>query len=376
LVAAEVALATVLLVGAALMVRGFQTLASSGTRLDPSHLLTLQLSLSGDRDPAAFYRQVLERFAVLPGVRSADVATALPYSRHGGSSPVTIEGQPVEPGKQPTAWVQSVTPGYFASLHVPLRAGRLPAESDSASAPRIAVVSESMAHRWWPDGAAIGRRLQVTPGQWVKIAGVVGDVEHSVIDRSPAPTVYLPFAQSPAREMDIAIRTAGDGRSLALDVHAAVRALDPEVPITNLNTMASLIEQESFVPAYMAALMGVFGLLALVLSSVGVYGVMAFVVSGQTHEIGIRIALGAPHRTVLATLFRRGMRTALIGLAVGSIPAYGLARWMRAAVFGVSGVGPAVFAIPLLLAAAAAVAIYVPARRALKVDPMAALRTE
>jgi putative ABC transport system permease protein len=188
--------------------------------------------------------------------------------------------------------------------------------------------------------------------------------------------VYVPFAQSPERQMDIAIRTAGDARTLAPAVRAAVRAIDPEQPITNLNTMTNLIEQEAFVFAYMAALMGVFGLLALVLSSVGVYGVMAFVVSGQTHEIGIRMALGAPRGTVLAMLFRRGMRTALAGLVVGLIPAYALARLMRAVVFGVGAVGPAVFAIPLVLAAAAAVAIYIPARRALKIDPAAALRSE
>jgi putative ABC transport system permease protein len=205
----------------------------------------------------------------------------------------------------------------------------------------------------------------------------VGDIEQSVVFRGFWQTVYVPFAQLPERQMDIAIRTAGDARTLAPAVRATVRSVDREQPITNLNTMTALIEQEAFIFAYMAALMGVFGVLALVLSSVGVYGVMAFMVSGQTHEIGIRMALGAQQGTVLAMLFRRGMRTALAGLVVGLIPAYGLARLMRAVVFGTNEVGPAVFAgIPLVLAAAAAVAIYIPARRALKIDPMAALRSE
>jgi putative ABC transport system permease protein len=375
LVGAEVALALVLLVGAGLMVRGFQTLTSANTGLDPADMLTLHISLSGDRDPAPYYHQVLDRIAVLPGVRSAGALTALPYSRHGGASPVRIEGRPVEPGRQPSAWLQSATPEIFASLRIPLRAGRLLAASDAANVPRVAVVSESMARRWWP-GAAIGRRVQVDGGPWIEIVGVVGDIEHSVIDRSLTPTVYLPFAQSPERQMDIAIRTAGDAALLAPDVRATIRAIDPEQPIANLNSLANLIQQEAFVFVYMAALMGVFGVLALVLSSVGVYGVMASVVSGQTHEIGIRMALGAPRGTVLAMLFQRGMRTALIGLAVGLIPSYGLARLMRAVVFGVSGAGPAVLVgIPLLLAAAS-VAIYVPARRALRIDPMAALRHE
>jgi len=257
-----------------------------------------------------------------------------------------------------------------------LRAGRLPAESDSPTTLHVAAVSESMARRWWPDGSVIGRRVQVRPGEWVTIVGVVGDIEQSVVFRGFTPTVYLPFAQLPERTMDLAIRTAGDARTLAPAVRATVRSVDREQPITNLNTMASLIEQEAFVFAYMAALMGVFGVLALVLSSVGVYGVMAYVVSGQTHEIGVRMALGAPRGTVLAMLFRRGMRTALVGLAVGLIPAYGLARLMRTVVFGVSAVGPAVLGIPLVLAAAAALAIYIPARRALKIDPMAALRRD
>ena len=159
-------------------------------------------------------------------------------------------------------------------------------------------------------------------------------------------------------------------------MRATVRAIDREQPILNLSTMTDLIRQEAFVFAYMAGLMGAFGLLALALSSVGVYGVMAYVVSGQTHEIGIRMALGAPRGTVLAMLFRRGMWTALAGLSAGMIPAYGLARLIRAMVFGASSVGPAVFAIPLVLAVATAIAIYIPARRALKIDPIAALRQE
>ena len=177
--------------------------------------------------------------------------------------------------------------------------------------------------------------------------------------------------------MDIGIRTAVDPGSLGPAVREVIRAVDAEQPVTNLNTMTNLIQQEAFVFVYMAALMGIFGLLALVLSAVGVYGVTASVISSRTHEIGIRTALGAPRAKVLGMLFRSGMTTACAGLAVGLIPAYGLARLMRAVVFGVSGVGPGVFVgIPLALAAAAALAIYIPARRAVRADPLAALRNE
>jgi putative ABC transport system permease protein len=177
--------------------------------------------------------------------------------------------------------------------------------------------------------------------------------------------------------MDLAIRTEMDAGAFAPAVRDAIRKLDPELPVSNLNTMSNLIRQEAFVFAYMAALMGIFGLLALALSAVGVYGVTASAISSQTHEIGIRMALGAPCGKVLGMLLRRGMLTACAGLLIGLIPAYGLARLMRAAVFGVSGVGPGVLvAIPLALAGAAALAIYIPARRAVKIDPIAALKNE
>ena len=352
-------------------------LTASNPALDPAHMLTLQISLTTNRDPAPYYRQVLDAIATIPGVRSVAAVTALPYSRHGGASPVTLDDQPTGLGRHPSAWLQRATPEIFASLHIPLRAGRLLSANDSATAPRVAVVSESAARRWWPAGTAVGRRLQIGGGVWTEVVGVSGDIEHSVIDRSPVPTVYLPFVQSPERQMDLSIRTAGNAVLFAPAVRAAIRAVDPEQPVSNLNSLTNLIQQEAFVFVYMAALMGVFGVLALALSSAGVYGVMAYVVAGQTQEIGIRMALGAPPAAVLWRLFQHGMRTAIAGLIVGLIPAYALARLLRSVVFGVSAVNPAAFlGVPLLLILAAAAAIYIPARRALKVDPMAALRAE
>jgi putative ABC transport system permease protein len=384
LVAGELALAVVLLAGAGLMVRGFQSLVGGSTNLQPDKVLTLRLALTenkyrDDHQVAAFYREVLGRIAALGGVRSAVAVAALPYSRHWTALPVTIEGRPTESGKQPTAQLQTVTPEYFAAMFIPLRAGRLPDTADGPDRPRVAVVSERMAERWWPAGTSpIGSRVQVGgKGPWMTIVGIAGDIEHSVIDRDLTPAVYIPMVQAPQREMDIGIRTELDAATLAPAVRAVIRAVDAEQPIGNLNTMTNLIRQEAFVFVYMAALMGVFGVLALVLSAVGVYGVTAHVISAQTHEIGIRIALGAPRRRVLGMLFRRGMLSACVGLGVGLVPAYGLARLMRATVFGVNAVGPAVLlTIPLALAGAAALAIYIPARRAVNIDPSAALRSE
>ena len=386
LMAGEIALATVLLAGAGLMVRGFQTLVGGSPRVRPASMLTLHLALTGnkyrdDRQVAAFYGEVLRRVGALPGVRSAAAVTALPYSRHWTMLPVTIEGRPVERGKPASAQVQCVSEDYFGALFIPLRAGRLPSAADAADRPRVAVVSERMALEWGPAGVSpIGARVRVGdkgPRPWATVVGVVGDIEHSLLDRDLSPAIYLALAQSPAREMDIGIRTAVDAAGLAPAVRAVVRAVDPELPIANLNPMTELIRQEAFVFVHMAALMGIFGLLALALSAVGVYGVTASAISSRTHEIGIRIALGASRGRVLAMLFRSGMLTAAAGLAVGLIPAYGLARLMRAAVFGVGAAAPGVFLwIPLALGGAAALAIYIPARRAVNGDPMAALRNE
>jgi len=267
--------------------------------------------------------------------------------------------------------VRAISSGYFRALRIPLLRG-----SSDAEAPRTAIVSESMARRW---SFEIGQRIQVRPpdGPWLTIAGVVGDIQQSVLSRDPAPTVYFSYQQFPRREMDIGIRVAGDPLRLGSAVTAAIRSADREMPINNLNTLSTLITQEGFVFAYMAALMGIFGLIALALSAIGVYGVMSYMVSQQSHEIGVRMALGAPRRRVLAMLVGRGMRTAGIGLGIGILPAYALGRLMRAAVWGVTLADPAVFVvIPLALLAVATLAVYIPVRRATHVDPLPALREE
>jgi putative ABC transport system permease protein len=387
LVAGEIALTVVLLVGAGLMIRGFRVLTRSGAELQPASLLTLRLAVTDAKYPedyqlAAFYRQVLERIGAVPGVRAAAGATSTPYSDHFTMRPFAIEGRPPAPGHTPAARFQAVSADYFETMRVPLVAGRPIGERDNAEAPRVAVVSQRLAREWWPGGASpVGRRIRIGDAgrarPWVTIVGVVGDVMFSVFDRAPHATLYVPYLQSPRERMDIGIRTAGDPTRLIPSIAAAIHAVDPEQPVTEVRTVEAQIRDDAFGLTYVAALLGIFGVIGLVLSSIGVYGVMAYLVSEQTHEIGIRMALGAPRNRVMRAVFLRGFATTAAGLAIGVMTAYVLARLMASLIWGVSAGDPVTFtAIPVALAAAASLAIYIPAHRAMSIDPMAALRHE
>ena len=386
LVSAEIALAVVLLAGAGLMVRGFRSMVGRGQDLEPATILTLRLAITENKyaqphQRTAFYSEVLDRIGALPGVRSAVAATALPYSDHSNSRSFVIEGRPLEKGDPPSGMYQVVSPRYFETMRIPLRAGRLLSAGDGAAAPPVALVSERMAERWWKGASPLGQHIRIgapdakTP--WLTIVGVVGDIMHNPYDREPRRTIYLPYHQAPALFMDIGVRTAGDPLRLAPAVTAAIRAVDREQPITEMQTMAKAIHNRAIGLNYMAVLMGIFGALALAMSAIGVYGVMAYLVSEQTHDIGLRMALGAPRQSVLKMVFRRGLATTVAGLAVGLPAAYALARLMASLIFGVTASDPATFVgIPLALTAATALAIYVPARRAMRIDPIVALRYE
>ena len=384
LVGGEIALAVVLLVGASLMVRGFHHILATGERLEPSTLLTLRLGLTESKykeqyQIAGFYRDVVQRLNALPGVRSAAAVTSMPYSQHSSWREFTIEGQPVEPGNVPNAMLQVSSPEYFATAHVPLREGRFLTDGDGPDAQPVALVSEAAVERYWHGKSPIGQHITVLDTKWkpLTIVGVVGNMMHNPYDRNPRRCLYVSYQQEPMRWMDIGLRTAGDPLSVAPNVSAAIHAIDPEQAISNMRGMEKAIHDASIGLQYVEIFMAVFGVLALVLSAVGVYGVMAYMVSEETHDIGLRMALGAPRTVVLRGIFKRGMITAVAGLAVGLPAGYGLALVAQSLIFGVTAKDPLTFtAIPLILLAATAAAILVPARRAMAIDPIIALRYE
>jgi len=386
LVAAEIALSMVLLVGASLMVRGTGALLNSTQSYEPSSLLTLRLSITENRYPkdsqrVEFYGRVVESVRVVPGVRAAFAVKSMPFSGHYTGLGFTIENRVPEPGKQPSALFQTVTPNYFSTMHIPLLQGRFLMPSDGPDTRHVAVVSEHAAEHWWPgEPAPIGQRFRFDAerhSEWVTIVGIAADAKQDPYDREPGSVVYVPLDQFPQDHTDFGVRTTGDPNRFASAVVKAIHSVDPDEPVAEVLSFEDLARDQSLGLIYVAAIMGAYGLVALFLSSVGVYGVMSYLVSQQTHDIGVRVALGASQPNVLGMVFRRGMVTVAGGMAVGLAAAYAMARLLALLIYGVDATDPATFlGIPLVLLAAAALAIYIPARRATSVDPIIALRYE
>jgi putative ABC transport system permease protein len=384
LVVSEVALTLVLLVGAGLLVKSFARLLDVDPGLDPRGVLTLDVSLPTAKyaEPqrvAAFYQQLLAEVAALPGVEAAGAVSVLPLSGDDNSNFVHIEGRaPLAQGQALRAGRRNVTPEYFRAFRIPLKSGRLIAPADDAQAMRVAVINEAMAARFFEGEDPVGKRLRTGEGNpWITVVGVVGDVRHRGLDIETRPEMFFPHAQAPSRQMSLAVRTAGDPLALVGAVRERVRAVDDEQPIGNVKTMEAWLAESVASRRFSVLLLGAFALAAAVLAALGIYGVVSYGVARRTHELGLRIALGASRADVLRLVIRQGMRATLVGAGVGLAAALALTRLMAGLLYGVSATDPAVFAaVTLLLTGVALFACYVPARRATKVDPMEALRHE
>ncbi len=387
LVVAEVAVTLVLLVGAGLMVRGVNNLVQGNRAFQPDSLLTFRVNLPDQpyKDPVqrrAFYDAVLERVATLPGVRSAGLARSVPYDNNSSSARFTVEGQPVQAGEVRLADYQAVNEEFFRTMPIALLDGRYVKESDTADTQLVVVISQRMADRFWPGRSAIGQRIKLGTEQsdapWLTVVGVVQDVDSDIFSmRNAQPAVYRPYRQAVGQVMQLALRVEGDPHSFVPAIRSAVQGVDPDMPIYQVKTHARVIHESLIGLKYVASILSVTGLIALVLSCAGVYGVMAYSVGERTHEIGVRMALGARTADVLRLVMVHGLWLTGVGLGIGLAGSSLIARAIQGLLFGVSSLDVPTFAgVLALLAGVALLACWIPARRAMRVDPMVALRYE
>jgi putative ABC transport system permease protein len=389
LVVAEIALALVLLVGAGLLVKGFRALIVVHENYHPESVLTLTLSLPEDQyrqkpGRAAFHEQVLQRLAALPRIQSAALATYVPYANGGGTGmgPFTIEGRaPQERGEAISSIVETVSPNYFRLMNIGLRDGRELNESDVDASLPVADISRLVATRYFPGENPIGKKIKIgkadSAGAWMTIVGIVDDIHYTWIDKQELPTIYRSYRQAPPFDAFLVLRTEGNPLTLVPAVRSEVAAVDPDLPLYDVLPFNKVIANSIVGIAYVAAMMAILGLIALVLASVGIYGVMSYSVGERTHEIGVRMAMGATGNDVQRLILGNGLFLTMFGMAIGLPLALGLAYGLSSLLFGVKVADPVAFVgLPLLLAAVATVACYLPARRAVRLDPITALRYE
>lgn len=387
LVAGEVAVALVLLVGAGLLIQSFLRLERVLPGFDPHHVLTVRLDSPASYDQARqmeFFERVLEGVRTLPGVRSASGVFGLPFSEVYAKTGFDIEGRPIAKADRPVTNYMAIKPDYFRTLGIPLREGRDFTLRDDLKAPPVAIINETLARRYFPHQDPIGQRIQpgISNGYGDKppmreIVGVVGDVKVSSLAADPQAQCYVPLAQSPIGLMTVVVRTDGDPLHLAPAVRSSVAALDKNVPAYNIRTLDQSLAQSVAQPRFITLLLGIFAGLAVVLAAVGLYGLMAYSVVQRTHEIGVRIALGADRAHVLKLVAGQGLTLTLAGIVIGLGGAFGLTRLLSSMLYGIRPSDPLTFALAaVLLTAVALLASYIPARRATKVDPMVALRYE
>jgi putative ABC transport system permease protein len=389
LVTAEFALAVVLLAGAGLLLRSYQRISAVDPGFSPDRVLTFNVALpsmkyESNDAVSRFMADYVDRLAHSPGVESASAVFGLPLADDfSASSSFTRPGE-TDTASSPSLGMRVITPDYFRTLRIPLRSGRLFDARDDAVGPEVVVINEEAARRYWPGVNPIGQQLhlgvrlvsKVRSGQKT-IVGVVGDVKFGALDAATPPEVYLPHAQHPVSDLTIAVRSSGDPLSLVPTARISLAAIDRELPMADIRTMNDLVGRSIAERRFVMLLIGAFATLAVLLAAIGIYGVLAYLVTQRVQEIGVRLAIGASPADVVRLFVREGAMLTVIGLACGLAGALAAAQALNSLLFGVRATDPSTFAgVTVALAIVAFVASYVPARRAARVDPMTALRTD
>jgi predicted permease len=388
LVVAQVAGSIVLLIVAGLFTRSLQRAQRTDLGFNPVHVVNLSMDPQeagyNEQQGREFYKNLLLRVRALPGVQSASLAFSFPTGQFEDNDAVYVEGHSLPPGEAPpTITVNHVSPAYFTTMQIPILSGRAFLDSDTEKAPSVAVINQTMAHKLWPDEDALGRRFRMNgeSGPLVEVVGIARDSKYRNVLANSTPYLYRPLAQSYISIETLQVRTEGEPESMVRSVEEQVHSLAPGLPVFGVETMEQALNSGLtgglyvfHLAAYLAAALGILG---LILALVGVYGVISYSTSRRTHEIGIRMALGARPGDIWRIVFRQGLAIVVLGALIGILAALGLTRAMASFLYGVNAHDPLTYlAVTFLISAVTLLACYIPARRATKVDPMEALRYE
>jgi putative ABC transport system permease protein len=384
LVVTELVLSLVLLIGAGLLIRSFLAMRNvdpgfraDGVLVNSQLVLPPQKYAEGNRG-VAFFKELFQRVRALPGVESVGGITALPLQGNSQLQAYAVAGRPPQPqGQELTAVINTVGADYFQTMSIPLRRGRMFTERDDDKAPKTVIINDALARRIFSQQDPLGQRLYLRGGNTpYEVVGVVGDTKQFNLTGDASPEIFTHFLESPVTFMYVLARTKGDPTSLAMPIRREVQAIDPDQPVGN-RTLTQQFENSISQPRFYALLLGLFAAVALILASIGIYGVMSYMVAQRTHEIGIRMALGAQRRDVFRIVVGQGLKLALIGVGVGLGISFLASRLLSTLLYGVSAIDPITYiSIPLILTGVAAAACFIPARRATKIDPLIALRNE
>ena len=387
LVVSEIAMTLVLLVCAGLLIRTVMRLRNVDTGFNAQNILAMNVGLPGIKYPkpenqVAFYKEVTERIASLPGVRATGTTSVLPLSNNFDGRGLLVEDHPKPRGEEITVDLYIASPGYLRVMEIPIVKGRAITEQDTMDSARIALINSTMAAQLWPNEDPLGKRIKFpgsekNPQPWRTIVGVVKDVSQYALDKKAPMQIYVPHAQFPTGFSTIVVKTENDPTAMTATVRREIQAVDRDQAVFNVTTLEQLMGESILIRKFFMLLLLVFATLALVLAAIGIYGVMSYVASQRTHEIGIRMALGAQASDVLKLIIGNGMVLAMIGVAAGLAGSFALTRLLAGLLFGVSATDAVTFTlVSLALIAVALFACYIPARRATKVDPLVALRYE